>query len=239
MDEDKFLDLLTRQLNRCQICKKGITEKSAKIDHCHKTNIVRGLLCNRCNLTLGLLEDSKVLLSNMVAYVERDISKTYLYLVGSLRNTKVPIVANELRKNGLEVFDQWYGAGETADDSWQAYSKQKGLTYTQALKDTGAQTVFHFDRSRIEMSDIVVLLMPAGKSGHLELGYAAGLGKKTYILYDGEPERYDVMPQFAKDGVFFKIEDLLNELGKSPSVGCDSNIWLNSHGIPVSIGPST
>ena len=53
--------------------------------------------------------------------------------------------------------------------------------------------------------------MPCGKSGHLELGYFLGSGKRGYILFDGEPERWDVMYQFA-DGIYFKYDDLKKEL---------------------------
>ena len=55
------------------------------------------------------------------------------------------------------------------------------------------------------------MLMPAGKSGHLELGYIIGRGKPGYILFDGEPERYDVMVQFAT-GIFFNKQELFDKL---------------------------
>ena len=42
-----------------------------------------------------------------------------------------------------------------------------------------------------------MLVLPAGKSGHLELGYVIGRGKPGYILMDGEPERVDIMHSFA------------------------------------------
>ena len=57
------------------------------------------------------------------------------------------------------------------------------------------------------------MLMPAGKSGHLELGYARGKNKPGFILFDKEPERVDVMYQFATD-VFFSQEELFAELEK-------------------------
>ena len=38
-------------------------------------------------------------------------------------------------------------------------------------------------------ADAFVLVMPCGRSAHLELGWAAGAGKPTAILLsDGEPE---------------------------------------------------
>lgn len=134
-----------------------------------------------------------------------------IYLIGSLRNEKVPIIANKLREVGHEVFDQWYGAGPEADDYWQKYSKGKGLSYKEALADHGAQHVYNFDRRFLDLASTVVLVLPAGKSGHLELGYALGRGKKGFILLDGEPERYDVMYNFAT-AVCMDFEELLDEL---------------------------
>ena len=39
--------------------------------------------------------------------------------------------------------------------------------------------------------------MPAGKSGHLELGYMIGQGKPCFVFFEEEPERWDVMHQFT------------------------------------------
>jgi hypothetical protein len=134
-----------------------------------------------------------------------------LYLIGSLRNPEVPKIANILRAEGHEVFDQWYGAGPNADDCWQEYCKNKGMNYKEALADHGAQHVYNFDRTFLTRSDTVVLVLPAGKSGHLELGWALGQGKRGFILLDGEPERYDVMYNFAT-GVCLNLEELINVL---------------------------
>lgn len=48
--------LLADQNYRCAVCHKR-SAKSFCVDHCHKTGIVRGLLCFRCNAGIGLLGD--------------------------------------------------------------------------------------------------------------------------------------------------------------------------------------
>jgi hypothetical protein len=45
----------------------------------------------------------------------------------------------------------------------------------------------------------------------LELGYTIGRGKPGFILFDQEPERYDVMYAFATD-IFFSREKLIERL---------------------------
>ncbi len=121
-----------------------------------------------------------------------------VYLIGSLRNPGVPVVGSALRKCGFDVFDDWFAAGPRADDHWQEYEqKVRGHTFIEALEGRAARHVFEFDKRNLDDSDAGVLVLPAGKSGHMELGYLAGQGKPVYILLDQEPERYDVMYGFA------------------------------------------
>lgn len=136
-----------------------------------------------------------------------------IYIIGSLRNPKIPEFANLLQKEGFEPFCDWFCPGPEADDFWRNYSKARGWTYKQALRSDAARNIFEFDKKHIDESAAVVMLMPAGKSGHLELGYARGCGKPGYILFDEEPERYDVMVQFATD-IFFSEKELLVRLSK-------------------------
>jgi len=134
-----------------------------------------------------------------------------IYLAGSMRNSAVPEVANKLRAEGYDVFDDWWSSGEKADDNWQAYEKLRGRTFTQALAGYHAQNAYALDLKHLSRADILVLLLPAGKSAHIEMGWMIGKGKRAYILLDGEPNRYDIMYNFAT-GVFTNLEDLITEL---------------------------
>jgi hypothetical protein len=40
------------------------------IDHCHKTNKIRGLLCHHCNLALGHVDDNIEKLKGLISYLE-------------------------------------------------------------------------------------------------------------------------------------------------------------------------
>lgn len=133
-----------------------------------------------------------------------------IYLIGSLRNPKIPQIANALRAEGFEVFDDWYAAGPEADDKWRDYERQRGRSYSEALAGAAARNVFNFDRNNLSRADDVVLVLPAGRSGHLELGWSLGQGKRGFILLD-DPKRWDVMYQFAT-GVVTSVEELVTEL---------------------------
>ena len=131
-----------------------------------------------------------------------------IYVTGSLRNPRVPEIANRLRGVGHRVFDDWYAAGERADDAWQAYEQQRGRTYAEALDGFAANHVYQYDLHHLTNANAVLLVAPAGKSSHLELGWAIGAGKPGYIFFDQVPNRWDVMVKFATR-VFFRMEDLL------------------------------
>lgn len=135
-----------------------------------------------------------------------------IYLIGSLRNARVPLMASLLRDQGHDVFDDWYAAGPEADDKWRDYEQGKGNDLVAALDGYAAKHVYEFDLSHLKRCDAGILLLPSGRSGHLELGFMAGLGKKTYILLDGEPDRYDVMYRFATQ-CCRTTEELLDVVG--------------------------
>ena len=49
-----YEDLLKTQNGLCALCSRK--PKRLVVDHCHKTQRVRGLLCDQCNIALGFYE---------------------------------------------------------------------------------------------------------------------------------------------------------------------------------------
>lgn len=143
-------------------------------------------------------------------------SPTKLYLVGSLRNPAVPALANKLREYGFDVFDDWYAVGPEADDKWMEYEKSRGRSYREALHGYAARNAYSFDYEHLSEAAGIVLVLPAGKSGHLETGWVVGKGKPAWVYFpDGEPDRWDVMYQFIFEtggDVCFGIDELLSDL---------------------------
>lgn len=134
-----------------------------------------------------------------------------IYLIGSLRNPNIPVMASKLRGHGISVFDSWYAAGPDADDCWRDYETAKGCTYQEALDGWAAQNVFNFDVQHLKRCNGAVLVMPAGKSAHLELGFIRGLGKPGWIYFTEIPERFDVMHNFAT-AVHFDVDELAADI---------------------------
>jgi hypothetical protein len=69
LEYNKKLEL---QLGGCAICKQPCKVRNGlSVDHNHKTNIIRDLLCHRCNVVLGMLEEDENLIIAMVEYIKR------------------------------------------------------------------------------------------------------------------------------------------------------------------------
>jgi len=70
---ERYEQMIASQDNKCAVCLKLFdwSDQQTKplIDHCHNSMKVRGLLCNRCNTTLGLVEDRKDLLAALMEYL--------------------------------------------------------------------------------------------------------------------------------------------------------------------------
>lgn len=75
----QYEEMNKAQGGRCAICnneedrhehRTGNRRKLA-VDHCHKTSMVRGLLCWDCNVTLGRVDESIERLRAMIAYIEK------------------------------------------------------------------------------------------------------------------------------------------------------------------------
>lgn len=134
-----------------------------------------------------------------------------IYLIGSLANPDIRNVAARLRSEGFDTWDDWHSAGKDADISWQEYEKERGRGYKEALAGDHAEWVFNMDTHFLRKADAVVLVRPAGKSAHLELGWSLGQGKPGFVLFDGEPEKFDVMYRFAT-GVCMSVDELVEAL---------------------------
>lgn len=69
LTKEQYDEALAKQGGRCAICRKE--GEVLEVDHDHKTNLVRGLLCHNCNVGLGHFKDSRHRLIDASAYLIR------------------------------------------------------------------------------------------------------------------------------------------------------------------------
>jgi hypothetical protein len=67
--QEEFLALLSKQNNSCAICKIAFGDSTPQVDHNHKTNKVRGLLCSPCNCGLGNFKEQVDYLQAATTYL--------------------------------------------------------------------------------------------------------------------------------------------------------------------------
>jgi hypothetical protein len=117
-----------------------------------------------------------------------------IYVASSWRNEKQPGVVQALREAGYEVYDfkepiagnVGFGWKEV-DPDWQRWSVEE---YKKALEHPLALAGYKSDWSAMRGADMCVLVLPCGRSAHLEAGYFVGAKKVLLILVEDaqEPE---------------------------------------------------
>lgn len=133
-----------------------------------------------------------------------------IYLASSWRNEQQQEMVSYLRNLGHSVYDfknppnrisgfHW----SDMDENWQTWTKE---SYREKLLSSPvAASGFTADLRAMKWADTCVLLMPCGRSAHLELGWCAGAGKYTIIyLSDGEPE----LMYLLADKLVYNLPDL-------------------------------
>lgn len=121
-----------------------------------------------------------------------------VYIASSWKNAEnVRAAAELLRLRGAEVDDFTDASRGRYVFSYidlPDYDKINGIDF---LKLEQAQKAFAEDKKMIDWADAVLLILPCGRSAHMEAGYAVGRGKKLVIMGKFPPGEFDVMHGFA------------------------------------------
>lgn len=136
-----------------------------------------------------------------------------IYVASSWRNQQQPAVVAALRCASHDVYDfrnPGPGGGfdwAQIDPAWEKWTPDQ---YLMALEHPLAKAGFARDMAALTACDACVLVMPCGRSAHLELGWATGAGRRTYVLLDGpsEPELMYLM----NTQIITTLDDLLRAL---------------------------
>jgi hypothetical protein len=67
----QVMELIKGASNKCQICGAEFSlNNKPHIDHDHKSNRIRGVLCRKCNSGIGLFDDKIDLLKRAIGYLQ-------------------------------------------------------------------------------------------------------------------------------------------------------------------------
>jgi hypothetical protein len=72
INKNEYLSLAYKQHQKCAICQikcSNTKKRTLTVDHCHITNKVRGLLCQKCNVLLGMANDNTNILLQAIRYL--------------------------------------------------------------------------------------------------------------------------------------------------------------------------
>ncbi|AEI11835.1 hypothetical protein [Cellulomonas gilvus] len=136
-----------------------------------------------------------------------------VYVASSWRNPDQPAVVAALRARGFEVYDFRNPPGRSGfawssiDPQWESWTAEQ---YIAALDHPLAVAGFASDFDAMRWADTFVLVLPCGRSAHLELGWAVGAGKHTVVITrDGEQP--ELMAKMA-DHIAVSLDDALEHL---------------------------
>ncbi len=69
---EQFEEMLHKQNYCCAICREPFSSpRNRHVDHCHDTGVVRGILCQKCNLAIGLLQNSPTVALEAAHYLNQ------------------------------------------------------------------------------------------------------------------------------------------------------------------------
>jgi hypothetical protein len=122
-----------------------------------------------------------------------------IYVASSWRNNFQETVVDELRKQGHEVYDfknppngeKGFGWSQI-DPDWKNWTPAQ---FVDAMSHPIARKGYRNDKDGMDWCTHCVLLLPSGRSAHLEAGWCAGRDKPTAVF----------MPQLPEPELMYKL----------------------------------
>jgi hypothetical protein len=131
-------------------------------------------------------------------FEDRRVQKLKIYVASSWRNLHQPSVVEMLRAVGHDVYDFRNPRPGDQGFGWRQCATEEQLKDPQKFRDEVlthpiAQAGFKSDMDALRAADVTVLVLPCGRSAHLEFGWAAGHGQQTFVLFDEKIDEPELM----------------------------------------------
>lgn len=145
---------------------------------------------------------------------QKAVMSRCVYVASSWRCPHQPRVVDVLRADGHEVYDFRHPepgnngfSWSQIDPDWQVWTPER---FRAALNHPIAEAGFNLDMAALQWCQVCVLVMPAGCSANLELGYAVGAGKHT-VVYLPKPCEPELMWRMCS-AVVVSLDELRTEV---------------------------
>ncbi|MBD8069710.1 nucleoside 2-deoxyribosyltransferase [Bacillus sp. PS06] len=107
------------------------------------------------------------------------------YVASSFKNIEnVRYVSDQLKKNGYKHTYDW--------------TQHERASTMEELKSIGQA-----EKNAVLAADVIIVLLPAGKGSHIELGIALGQGKKIFLYSPNEE-----LNNFATTSTFYHLSEV-------------------------------
>jgi len=139
----------------------------------------------------------------------------YVYVASSWRNPFQEAIVALLKSAKIPHYDFKNPAPGVKGFSWSEIDPEwlawRAKDYREALDNPIAIAGYKNDFDAMQKADTFILVLPCGRSAHLEMGWAVGAGKRTCILtHDGEEP--ELMAKMV-DYIATDVNELLEWLG--------------------------
>lgn len=137
-----------------------------------------------------------------------------IYVASSWRNDRQPEIVEALRAAGHEVYDfKNPGPGKKGfawsdiDPNWKQWTNRE---YRDALGHPIAKDGFSNDFDAMRWADACIMVMPCGRSAHVEAGWMQGSDRPVIVLQEkeAEPELMYKLFELVTDSLEEAIEHL-------------------------------
>lgn len=148
-----------------------------------------------------------------------------IYIASSWKNKFQQQLVEELRKRGHKVYDFKHPYGRNDVPVWESVSVTqnlrsayvekclKGKDFKRMLLDRQSIKRFEEHFAAMQDADTCILLLPAGRSSHIEAGHMNGMGKRVFVM-DTSKEVTPELMYLALDDYFFDFEELYQAVDK-------------------------
>ena len=85
-------ELWLAQGEKCRVCDQTFELEKLNLDHSHTTGKIRGVICNRCNTVVGLVEREKQRVT------DKEVDAARAYIARDLTDNERAIIRKNLEK---------------------------------------------------------------------------------------------------------------------------------------------